>query len=446
MKALYRRYRPTSLDDVIGQDQVIDPLQKSLKTGKLSHAYIFTGPRGTGKTSVARILAHAINKFDYEIEDDYIDIIEIDGASNRGIENVRELREKALIAPSQGKYKIYIIDEVHMFTNEAFNALLKILEEPPQHVIFIMATTDAHKVPSTIVSRSQVYIFHLSDQKTMVDFLRHVCDQEGIKINDEALDLLYKHGGGSFRDTLSLLDQISAIDDQEITAETIISALGLADQEVIDQLLEAYDAQDLTRIQSLLKDLVRINTSPITIASALVETITQNPQASRLGLLSDLIDITRTSSSYPEVSLLIALTKPLAVAPVVQAQPVSPSTQQDKVPQSTDQPNTQTKPKAQSPSNASGSNDLLQDIITAAKTKAPTIVKALENSICTTQDSTMTIYCNNDFYKKQLDRKRSFILEQLPENYDLSISDQAPTSSNIDNIKNMMGGGEVIKL
>ena len=152
VRSLYRRYRPLKLSDVIGQEQVTKNLENSLKQGKISHAYLFVGPRGCGKTSVARILAHEVNGFKYEIEDDYVDIIEIDGASNRGIDNIRELREKVMIAPTAGKYKVYIIDEVHMLTKEAFNALLKTLEEPPEHAIFIMATTDAYKVPVTITS------------------------------------------------------------------------------------------------------------------------------------------------------------------------------------------------------------------------------------------------------------------------------------------------------
>ena len=164
MKSLYRRYRPVTLSEVVGQPQVTGPLIKSLEQGKISHAYLFIGPRGCGKTSVARILAHEVNKFKYKIEDDYVDIIEIDGASNRGIDNIRELREKVAIAPTSGKYKVYIIDEVHMLTKEAFNALLKTLEEPPRHAIFIMATTDAYKVPVTITSRAQTYTFKLADQ------------------------------------------------------------------------------------------------------------------------------------------------------------------------------------------------------------------------------------------------------------------------------------------
>lgn len=143
-KVLYRKYRPTKLTDVIGQEQVTDALENALKQGKIGHAYLFVGPRGTGKTSVARIFAHAVDGFKYQVEDSYLDIIEIDAASNTGVDNIRELREKAIIAPTQGKYKVYIIDEVHMLTKSASNALLKTLEEPPEHVIFILATTDAY--------------------------------------------------------------------------------------------------------------------------------------------------------------------------------------------------------------------------------------------------------------------------------------------------------------
>ena len=171
MKALYRKYRPTKLSDIIGQSKITETLENAIKNGQISHAYLFTGPRGTGKTSVARIFAHAINDFNYKIEDSYLDIIEIDAASNTGVDNIRELREKATIAPSKGKYKIYIIDEVHMLSKSAFNALLKTLEEPPKHVVFIMATTDAHKVPITITSRAQTFNFKLADIDVMADYL-----------------------------------------------------------------------------------------------------------------------------------------------------------------------------------------------------------------------------------------------------------------------------------
>ena len=312
-KALYRKYRPKSLSEVVGQPQVTDILSKSLKQNKISHAYLFIGPRGTGKTSVVRIFAHEVNGFKYEIEDDYVDIIEIDGASNRGIDNIRELREKAMIAPTSGKYKIYIIDEVHMLTKEAFNALLKTLEEPPRHVIFIMATTDAYKVPITISSRSQSYTFKLADHKTMFDFLRKVSDQEKINIEDGALDIIVKRGGGSFRDSLSLLDQISTLSNDKISKNSVTAALGLPEDEKIDLLLEQYSNSDLTGITDSLKELLLSGIKAETLSEEIIERIIEKPDPKLLPLLEKLPDI---RAPFAEARLLVALTEKLALQPV----------------------------------------------------------------------------------------------------------------------------------
>ncbi len=303
-RALYRKYRPVCLGDVVGQSQVTEPLKNSLKQGKVSHAYLFIGPRGTGKTSVARIFAHEVNGFEYEIEDDYVDIVEIDGASNRGIDNIRELREKAAIAPTSGKYKIYIIDEVHMLTKEAFNALLKTLEEPPKHVIFIMATTDAYKVPVTITSRAQTYTFKLADRTIMAEFLRKVSDNEKIKITDEALDIIVRRGGGSFRDSLSLLDQISTLSDKEITKELVISAMGLPEDEKIAQLLTEYNNGDVVKITTSLKDLLSSGVKPETLAEEMIGAIVAEPKPELFGLLEKLPDV---KAPFAEAKLLVAL-------------------------------------------------------------------------------------------------------------------------------------------
>lgn len=158
-QALYRKYRSKSLSEIVGQQHIISTLQNALKQGRISHAYLFTGPHGVGKTSIARILAHEVNQLPYSEDTPHIDIIEIDAASNRRIDEIRDLRDKVHIAPTSAKYKVYIIDEVHMLTKEAFNALLKTLEEPPAHVIFILATTEAHKLPETIISRTQQFNF-----------------------------------------------------------------------------------------------------------------------------------------------------------------------------------------------------------------------------------------------------------------------------------------------
>ena len=305
MKNLYRRYRPLSLSEVVGQEQVTKTLEKSLAQGKIGHAYLFVGPRGCGKTSVARILAHAVNGFDYELEDDYVDIIEIDGASNRGIDNIRELREKVAIAPTVGKYKVYIIDEVHMLTKEAFNALLKTLEEPPAHAIFIMATTDAYKVPVTITSRAQTYTFKLASHKVMFDFLKNVCANEKITIADEALDVIVRRGGGSFRDSLSLLDQISTLSDNKITKEMVVAAMGLPQDEQIHTLLQTYESGNLSTISNCLKDLLSSGVKAETLAEELIELIVANPQP---GLMSLLAKLPEVKAPYAEAKLLVALT------------------------------------------------------------------------------------------------------------------------------------------
>ena len=312
-KALYREYRPTRLEDVVGQESVTSALAGAVKKGQFSHAYLFIGPRGCGKTSVARIFAHAVNKFPYKLEDSYVDIIEIDAASNTGVDNIRELREKAIISPTEGKYKVYIIDEVHMLSKSAFNALLKILEEPPAHVIFIMATTDPQKVPVTITSRAQTYTFKLATPAVMKAHLEKIAEQEKLDIEDAALDLIVRRGGGSFRDSISLLDQISTLapaaksgksdTGAKITAALVESALGLPADQQIQQLLDAYLTADDVKITTLLQDIINSGTKPEALASDLISRIIEAPQRALLPLLSALPTVT---GSFPEAKLLLA--------------------------------------------------------------------------------------------------------------------------------------------
>ena len=312
VRALYRKYRPTKLSDVVGQPQVTEPLTHALETGQISHAYLFIGPRGTGKTSVARIFAHAVNGFDYQIEDHYLDIIEIDAASNTGVDNIRELREKAAIAPSVGRYKVYIIDEVHMLSKSAANALLKTLEEPPAHVIFILATTDAHKVPITISSRTQSFTFKLADPATMQQHLRAIADTEQLPITDDALALVVRRGGGSFRDSLSLLDQISTLSTSEITAAIVEHALGLPASQTLTDLISDYAHQNFTAIHQALQNLLSTGLKPEIIASELITNILTTPDPALLPLLESL---TSVQAPFPEAKLLLALLGPSSRTP-----------------------------------------------------------------------------------------------------------------------------------
>lgn len=306
MKALYRKYRPLHLSEVIGQDKTIEQLQGALTKGKISHAYLFVGPRGCGKTSVARIFAHEINHFDYQLEDSYIDIIEIDAATFTSVDNIRELREKAMIMPTLGKYKVYIIDEVHMLSNSAFNALLKILEEPPEHVIFIMATTNPEKIPATIISRTQIYRFNLAEPKVMQDFLRSVCDKEGIKISDDALKIITERGGGSFRDSLSILNQIGTINlsEKTIEASDVSAALGIPEHQEIQNLINFYENSDTKKITHTLAALLNYGITAESITLELINQILKNPTPKSLQLVNQLFNVT---GSFLEAKLTVAL-------------------------------------------------------------------------------------------------------------------------------------------
>lgn len=267
-QALYRKYRPRTFADIVGQEHITQTLENAITSGKLSHAYLFTGPHGVGKTSTARILAHQVNDFEYDEETTHLDIIEIDAASNRRIDEIRDLRDKIHIAPNSGKFKIYIIDEVHMLTREAFNALLKTLEEPPLHAIFILATTEAHKLPATIVSRTQRYGFRPVKPTTVADYLEKITKEEKIQIDRQALELLAEHGGGSLRDATSLLDQM-ANHDKHITAEYVQDRLGLLDTDRVGLLDAAIDSGSVADVFNLLESMYEAGVSASQIADSL---------------------------------------------------------------------------------------------------------------------------------------------------------------------------------
>jgi DNA polymerase-3 subunit gamma/tau len=251
--ALYRQFRPRVFEEIIGQDHITTTLKNQIVGGRIAHAYLFTGTRGTGKTSTARVFARAVNCMGNiggdpcnrcqiccrDIEGRSIDTIEIDAASNRGVDEIRDLREKVKYPPADGKYRVYIIDEVHMLTAEAFNALLKTLEEPPGHVIFILATTEPHRLPATIVSRCQRFDFRRISVDDMVKRLKFVIDKAGLEVDDDAIRLIADTADGSMRDALSLLDQVTAFDDGRLSSDRILTVLGMSGRQLLTGLSRA---------------------------------------------------------------------------------------------------------------------------------------------------------------------------------------------------------------
>ncbi|MDQ3094003.1 MAG: DNA polymerase III subunit gamma/tau [bacterium] len=316
-EALYRKYRPKQLSDVIGQSHITETLEHALKKKAIRHAYLFTGPKGVGKTSVARIMAHEINGIPYTDDSVHLDIIEIDAASNRRIDEIRDLRDKVNIAPSIAKYKVYIIDEVHMLTKEAFNALLKTLEEPPEHVVFILATTETHKVPATIVSRTQRFPFRQVSIPDISSHLQVVAKKEKITIDRSAIEKISNFSDGSLRDALSLLDQISSYGDN-ITSESAESLLGIPSSEHIDALLSAVVSSNAAKIldetQRLRVNGLSANQISIQLSERLRSSLVDNKplltEANTLKLLKELLLISTYNDpmSALEVALLSILT------------------------------------------------------------------------------------------------------------------------------------------
>ena len=264
-QALYRKYRPQTFDDVVGQLAVTQTLKTQLQSGKLSHAYLFTGSRGTGKTSSAKILAKAVNCLNPQNGNpcncceacraidsgSCMDVLEIDAASNNGVDNVRDLRDDAIYSPSQVKMRVYIIDEVHMLSISAFNALLKIIEEPPEHLLFILATTELHKVPATILSRCQRFSFRRISQEDIAARLQYVAYQENIDLDDSAARVLARLADGGMRDGLSLLDQCASATVGELTADRIYTCLGIAGVQECGKLMQHIADHDTAKALSL---------------------------------------------------------------------------------------------------------------------------------------------------------------------------------------------------
>lgn len=477
-QALYRKYRSRSLDEVLGQDHVTSILRRALEQGKIAHAYLLTGPRGVGKTSVARILAHEINHLPYDDDSSNLDIIEIDAASNNGVDDIRALREKAQVAPVSAPKKVYIIDEVHMLSKSAFNALLKTLEEPPEHVVFILATTDADRLPATILSRVQQFFFRPIPTEIMTRQLMNIAKKEGFAIEEDAARLIAERSRGGFRDGISMLDQLSilATSDRPLTANMVTEYLGLSDATMLGNLLDSYPSDDNEKVLNIFQELENSGANSIIVSHQLLSIarnrLRKNPNL--IGLVQQLIEVDR--HPHPDLKLLtifmnsnsqpaeksVATKKDTTQAtpqkpaekptPIKPAEPAKPT---EKPIKKEEKPAEPTKKPAAKPKKTDAPLELnWEKVIERAKEKSLGLASLLQKSQWSFDGEKLTIYAGSAFYKKKLDdaKNKPLISEIISEEtaMDLEIDiigeKKPPEDEKLAEIAELMGGGEEVKL
>ncbi len=495
-QALYRKYRPKKLSEVVGQEHITKTLENALKSGKISHAYLFTGPHGVGKTSVARILAHEVNGLKYDDDSNHLDIIEIDAASNRRIDEIRDLRDKVHISPTSAKYKVYIIDEVHMLTREAFNALLKTLEEPPEHVIFILATTEVHKLPETIISRTQRHSFKPIELGSAVKQLRQIAKDEKFSVDDDALELIAEHGEGSFRDSISLLDQ--SRHSGKLTIDDVRRVLGIAPETVINELFNQVingSAGQLLEQLNLLKSEGYQSSIVAKQLSNVVrnELLSKNPRldpSAALKLLSGLLKV--PTSQSPEQLLELALldiiyNKPARALDSRPDDVVSPSatmmgqtktpeqtvaTKHEKISQVLVETTTEValgkKDEAVQTEYSGLSEETWADILSELKKQHSTLYGVIRMSSPTLNDRTLYLSFKFGFHQKQMKEPKNhnkfrdivapklgddvlinYVLAEKTEEKQAIVANHMvspkETEQSINNISNIFGGAEVLE-
>ncbi|MBX4188875.1 DNA polymerase III subunit gamma/tau [Candidatus Saccharibacteria bacterium] len=466
-QALYRKYRPKNFDEAVGQDHITKTLQKAIKAGRISHAYLFTGPRGVGKTSVARILAHEVNSLPYDSDVINLDIIEIDAASNRRIDEIRDLRDKVRIAPVATKYKVYIVDEVHMLTREAFNALLKTLEEPPAHCIFILATTEAHKLPETIISRTQRHEFKSVNHIQMASHLDSIAKKEKIKITKGALELLARFGEGSFRDSIGYLDQLSSY-GREVTEADVREVLGLPDSQAVSELLAGVRADDIKAVSQSLIDIQSKGAGATELAAAISRQIRQDildgkAEPADTILLKELLDV-RSSNRPAETLEVILLGAAASSEQKIVTERRPERAQAGKVsPAAIHTSSTSDTPKPTPVSHESKSQfdlALWPQVIETAKDRAASIYTALRLAKPSYADDKLTLTFEFQLHQKKLDQaKNKALLADIIDDlcadkvkiecvFDKSASEtpqESPSEDPIHSITNIFGTAEMME-